>query len=197
MRSNAARCTQSRLCYSYVMHDIQTSIKGLVLARPDPTRDASFALSWFESPHGRETLLLMGNAEDEISPTSIEKEADTLTKFLELEKENKQLTWMIRYDNKTIGAAWLELESTDHVKSPAFHIMIGDKDYRGRGFGKAIMQEMIIYTRDVLKSKVLYSRHLTSNSKIARLNNKFGFVKDGKAYKDSNGLEFQNVKLGF
>lgn len=177
------------------MHDIHTSIDGLTLARPDTNRDAPFALGWFESPDGKETLLLMGNAEHKIGTPSMEEETKTINEFLILEKKHEQLTWMIRYDNKTIGAVWLELHDTKHLKSPAFHIMIGDKTYRGKGFGKAIMQEMISYARDILKSNILYSRHLTSNSRIAHLNDTFGFTKDSKPYKDEDGLEFQNVKL--
>lgn len=179
------------------MHDIQTSTNGLLLTRPDPDRDAPFAFDWFESPHGKETLLLMGNSAHKIKAPSLNEETSRIHDFLRLEKENKQLTWTIRYDGKTIGAVWLELQDTDNVKAPAFHIMIGDKSYRGKGFGRAIMQEMITYTKDILKSKVLYSRHLTSNSGIAHLNDTFGFVTDGAPYKDSDGLEFQNVKLEF
>lgn len=177
------------------MKDIRTSLDGLILVNPNPHRDAPFALSWFESPHGKETLMLMGNPEHKITTPTLEEEVDRIREFLKLEKENTQLTWVIRYDNKTIGAVWLELQDTDNVKSPAFHIMIGDKDYRGKGFGKVIIQEMINYARNILKSKTLYSRHLTSNSVIAHLNNTFGFTKDGTPYKDGDGLEFQNVKL--
>jgi RimJ/RimL family protein N-acetyltransferase len=176
------------------MHDIKTSVKDLVLTRPDPDRDASFALGWFESPYGKETLLLMGNTEVNLNTPSIEQETDRINDFLKLEKENKQLTWMIRYDDRTIGAVWLELQDTDHVKSPAFHIMIGDKNYRGKGFGKAIIQEMITYTKDTLKSTVLYSRYLTSNSGIAHVTKSFGFIDDGNPYRDNDGLEFQNIK---
>jgi RimJ/RimL family protein N-acetyltransferase len=139
----------------------------------------------------------MGNAEDKIDAPSIKEETDRINDFLKLEKENRQLTWMIRYNNRTIGAVWLELQDTDYVKSPAFHIMIGDKSYRGKSFGAAIMEEMITYTKDILKSPVLYSRHLTSNSGIAHLNKAFGFMKDGEPYQDDDGLEFQNVKLEF
>ncbi len=177
------------------MKDIRTSIDGLVLTRPDPNRDAPFALDWFESPYGKETLLLMGNPEHKISTPSLEEEIARIHDFLKLEKDNTQLTWMVRYNDKTIGAVWLELRDTDNVKSPAVHIMIGDKEFRGKGFGKAIIREMITYAKDVLKSKVLYSRHLTNNLGIAHLfNDTFGFIKDGKPYKDSDGLEFQNVK---
>jgi RimJ/RimL family protein N-acetyltransferase len=177
------------------MHNLRTSIKGLTLNRPDPDRDAQFALNWFESPNGKETLLLMGNTENKIGKPSLKEEVDRINEFLKLEEENIQLTWMIRYENITIGAVWLELQDTDHVKSPAFHIMIGDKKYRGKGFGKAITQEMINYTKDTLKSNTLYSRYLTSNSSIAHLTDAFGFIKDGEPYRDADHLEFQNVKL--
>ncbi len=177
------------------MQTIKTSIAKLVLVHPDAERDAPFALKWFTSPHGKETLLLMGNAEHTIEPPSLEEQVDIIKEFLEFEKQGKQLTWMIRYDNKTIGAVWLELQDTPYVRSPAFHIMIGNKAYRGKGFGKAIVQEMITYTKNTLKSKMLYSRHLTSNEAITRLNSYFGFRDDGPPYTGSDGLEFQNVKL--
>src|SRR5262245_20365468 len=145
------------------MYDIQTSIDDLMLTRPNPKRDAPFALSWFEMPYGKETLLLMGNPEHKLSTPTLKKETDRIQEFLKLEKENKQLTWMIRYNDKTVGAVWLELHDTEHVKSPAFHIMIGDKNYRGKGFGRAVIQTMINYVKDILKADTLYSRHLVSN----------------------------------
>jgi RimJ/RimL family protein N-acetyltransferase len=177
------------------MNTVQTSVHGLILAAPDVGRDAPFALSWFESPSGKETLLLMGNVEHEISIPSLKEEADRINDFLVLEKQHEQLTWMILYEDKTIGAVWLELEGTDHLNAPAVHIMIGDKDYRSRGFGKVIMQEMINYARNNLEAKVLYSRYLVSNEKIAHLTATLGFTKDGAMYKDGDGLEFQNITL--
>jgi len=177
------------------MKDILTQLEGLILVRPDPIRDAPFALSWFESSHGKETLLLMGNTENAIGVPTLSGETATLKEFIQLEKEHRQLTWMIRYNNKTIGAVWLELEDTKYVKSPAFHIMIGDKSYRGQGIGSAVIQEMIRYAQDTLKAKTLYSRHLTSNQAIAHLVASFGFANDGPAYIDDDGLEFQNIIL--
>lgn len=177
------------------MKNIQTPISGLILAHPVPSRDAPFALSWFESPHGKETLLLMGNPGHKITTPTIKEETARIYEFLRLEKENTQLTWMIRYHDTTIGAVWLELQDTDHVTSPALHIMIGDKNYRGRGFGKIVMREMIDYARNILKAKVLHSRHLVSNEGITHLNKSLGFIKDGQSYRDADGLEFQNVTL--
>ena len=87
------------------MSDLSTLIPELVLTSPVPDRDARFALSWFEAESGRDTLLKMGNAPDEITEPSLEDELATLEEFLTLENEGKQKTWMLRYGEITIGAA--------------------------------------------------------------------------------------------
>ena len=179
------------------MNDIQTSLDKLRLTRPDPERDAPFALSWFESSYGKETLLIMGNPESTIQPPTLENEKRILRDFLKLEKDNSQLTWMMRYDDKTIGAVWLNLKDTKYTRSPAFNIMIGDKAFRNMGIGKIVTQEMINYAKNVLHSEALYSRYLTNNVASAHLHAAFGFAMNGPAYNDNDGLEFQNVKLEF
>lgn len=177
------------------MHDMSTSFPGLTLIRPDPDRDAPFALTWFTSPGGKDTLLNMGNAESEIKEPSLERERAITREFLLLEEEGKQLTWMMQIDNITIGAVWIELAATDHVKSPAAHLMIGNSAYRGRGIGTASMRAMANYAHTTLGSPYLYSRHLASNTIVMKLNHKLGFEDDGSPYVESNGLVFQNVKL--
>lgn len=183
--------SESLFCYDYLM----SKQPDYSLVKPDPDRDASFALSWFSPLYGKETLLLMGNPEHSIKESTLDGEKETLIEFLELEKKRKQITWMIRVDEKTIGAVWIELEPTENVKAPAAHIMIGDIDYRGRGIGKSVMREMIEYSRNILKSQILYSRHLRSNDTIAVLMSSLGFVKDGEPCEDKDGLLWQNVKL--
>ena len=165
------------------------------LIKPNVDRDAPFALGWFKSDHGNQTLLLMGNAENEIKPSTLYNEKKTLKKFIELEKSNEQITWMIQTDNKTIGAVWIELKDDEFVKSPAVHMMIGDPKYRGKGIGKIIMSEMLKYIKEKLKSNIVYSRHLVNNKPVTALLDYFGFTNDGKSYIDINNLEWQNVKL--
>jgi len=174
---------------------IQTSIDELKLEEPDPIRDAPFALGWFEAPHGRETLLLMGNADHEISTPSLAGEQATLREFIDLKAQGKQLTWMIRIDNQTIGAAWIDLLENHSVKSPSIHLMIGAKEYRGRGIGKATMSALIEYVQTHIETPAIYSRHLTTNSVVAAMNRSLGFANDDIPYADENGLEWQNVKL--
>jgi len=177
------------------MHDIRTNNPDLVLTAPDPERDAPYAYNWFISKFGKETLLLMGNAENEIKPSTLGSETETLQSFIELEQENKQLTWMIRDKNKTIGAVWVELVDTPEVKSPAVHIMIGDKDYRGKGIGKTVIGNVIDYVDKDLNLHDIYSRHLATNESAKALLSSFGFLNDGDIYTDSNELTWQNVHL--
>ncbi len=176
------------------MSDLSTLIPELVLTSPVPDRDARFALSWFEAESGRDTLLKMGNAPDEITEPSLEDELATLEEFLTLENEGKQKTWMLRYGEITIGAAWIDLIENHGVKAPSVHIMIGDPSYRGKGVGKAAMNTMITYLKRN-GNDTIYSRHLVSNEAVTGLSRSLGFVPDEQSYIDENGLEWQNIKL--
>ena len=176
------------------MSDLPTSIPELVLTNPVPNRDASFALSWFEAESGKDTLLKMGNAPDEITEPSLEGEIATIEEFLTLENEGKQKNWMLRYGETTIGAAWIDLVENHGVVAPSVHLMIGDPAFRGKGVGKAAMNTMITYLKNNGNDTV-YSRHLVSNEAVTGLTRSLGFVPDGKSYVDENGLEWQNIKL--
>lgn len=166
----------------------------LTLTKPIPERDVVFAFAWFDSEYGRDTLLKMGNAPDEIAKPSFEDERSTLEDFLRLEDEGKQKTWMLRYDKVTVGAAWIDLVENHGVKAPSIHLMIGNPSYRGKGFGKATMESMINYLNEN-GNRIIYSRHLISNEAIIALSRSLGFAPDGQSYVDNNGLEWQNVKL--
>lgn len=165
------------------------------MAEPDPERDAPFALNWFLAPEGKRTLLSMGNPEHSIKSPTLEGEKETIRSFLELEKSGKQLTWMMRIDDKTIGAAWIELEQHGTVRAPSIHLMIGDVAYRGRGIGKGVMHFMTDYARSVLGADYVYSRNLVNNKKIAHINKTLGLVNDGEPYSDEDGLVWQNTKM--
>lgn len=165
----------------------------VTLVSPDPQRDAPFAYNWFESEHGRETLLLMGNSEKEIGTTTLQQQTEVFENFLILEKQVKQLTWSIRYNNITIGVVWIELVDTFDLSSPAIHIMIGDKKYRRQGIGKMVFNEAIQYIIRNLRERHIYSRHLVTNSDVAGLLKSIGFRDDGDTYYDHNNLQWQNV----
>lgn len=41
----------------------------------------------------------------------------------------------------------------------------------------------------------IYTRHLVHNTAVKRLNDSLGFVNDGDAYTDQNGLVWQHITL--
>ncbi len=167
----------------------------VLLLKPDVERDAPFALGWFSRAEGRQTLLSMGNAEDEIEEATLDGEKATIQEFIDLEKDGRQITRMIVVNGVTIGAVWIELFENHGVKSPSVHIIIGNPDYRGKGIGTSAMQSAIHYAIHELGATNVYSRHLLSNKGISAVNAKLGFKVDGDAYEDENGLVWQNVKL--
>ena len=173
---------------------MQPNRSDIQLLEPNVERDAPFALSWFERPEGHATLISMGNAESEIESPTLEGEKETLREFITLEKNGKQITRMIVVDNKTIGAVWIELFENHGVKLPSVHIIIGDPDYRGKGIGKSAMKAAIDYSKK-LKFKTIYSRHLSTNAPVSKLNDSLGFKNDGRPYKDENGLLWQNIRI--
>lgn len=168
---------------------------GIYLVVPEVERDAIFALDWFSRPEGKQTLLSMGNAEHEIGESTLDGEKATIQEFIDLEKDNKQITRMIVADGITIGAVWIELFENHGVKTPSVHIIIGNPDYRGKGIGTSVMQAAINYATDTVGAPNVYSRHLSSNKRILAVNEKLGFRADGSTYTDENGLVWQNVKL--
>ena len=174
---------------------LSTILPNLILIEPNPTQHAPVTIDWFEADYGRETLLLMGNAEHEIETPSLESEMQILQEFIDLENKNEQLTWMLQFDNRIIGVAWIELKENHNVRPPSVHLMIGDKSYRGRGIGKATMLALIKHIKNNLKTDAIYSRHLVSNSVVANMNRSIGFAYDGGSYMDKNMLEWQNIKL--
>lgn len=162
---------------------------------PNPDRDAPFAHSWFMRPEGRATLISMGNAEGEITESTLSGEREIMQEFLDLEAADKQITRVIVVDGVTIGVVWIELFENHNVKPPSIHIMIGNPDYRGKGIGRKSLQFAIDYMRANINHEAIYSRHLASNAPIATLLTSLGFKKDGDVYEDENGLVWQDVAL--
>jgi RimJ/RimL family protein N-acetyltransferase len=173
------------------MTELATDIPGLRLVAPDPDRDAPFAVAWFRGEQGRQTLQLMGNPDKTITPTSLEKEKQTLRSFLELATEGKQLTWMMRIADNTIGAVWVEFADTPYLPTPAISMMIGDVSMRGKGIGMATMKRVMEYLKEH-GTHTLYARHLLTNTVSAGLLAAAGFHNLAAPYED-DGLQFQNV----
>ena len=177
------------------MKTISTINPELTLVNPDPDRDTPFAIDWFAGEAGIRTLQLMGNADAEITTTSYEKEHQIIEEFLDLEEAGQQLTWAVRYRDKTIGAVWIELFDTAAIPAPAVSIMIGDVSVRGEGLGAATVSSVLYYLKTETRYTKAYARHLLNNTASKKLLSQLGFVEFGEPYAEKNGLRFQNVVI--
>jgi len=163
------------------------------LVKPNIDRDAPFAFAWFDRPEGKQTLLSMGNAENEITSPTLEGEIETLKSFISMEAEGTQTTRMIRIDNKTVGAVWVEWSENHDVQPPSIHVIVGDLAYRGKGVGTAALKKAIEMVYEQKPSTNIYSRHLVNNTSIANIMTDLGFTNDGALYTDANRLQWQNI----
>lgn len=148
-------------------------------------------VKWLEGTHGRKTLRLMGVADSDNEPTTLQEERKRISDFLTRED---QLNWMIEFDNHVVGAIWVDLEPAEYLPAPAVNIMIGDPEFRGMGIGSASTRAVVDYLEQSGAIKI-YSRHMVENTGSSRLLRDIGFVNFGEQYQDTDGLDWQNVSL--
>lgn len=170
---------------------LETINPAIQLIEPNIDRDSSLSLHWLEGELGRNTLSLMGLADEDNKASTLEKEHERIRDFIEKED---QLNWMIQLDGKVVGSIWVDLKPTQEVLAPAIHIMVGDVDARGRGVGMASLKAVADYLMQQ-GEEVLYSRVLVKNKVAAKLLEETGFELSGESYVDADGLEWQNATL--
>ncbi len=124
----------------------------------------------------------------------VKPDPSTDAEAVALEAENKRLTWFIQVGDKKVGVAWIDMEVSEYIDSPHVYVLV-DEVFRRRGIGTSVMKEMIKYAYCNLTSEILYSRHRIDDVMTEKLNKKVGFENDEKPYTDSDGHEWQNVKL--
>lgn len=170
--------------------NIETDTQLVRLIDPDVARDAQKGMEWLNSENGKETLVLMGVSEEDISETNLAAEEKRVKGFIEGED---QLNWAIEYDGQVVGAIWVDIKDTENLKSPSVHIMIGDASARGKGVGKSAALAVVEYLK-AQGHKEIYSRYMTANETSRHMLGQYGFKEDGEVYVD-DGVEFQNVVL--
>lgn len=169
---------------------LETTNPSVHLVEPELERDAQLGVQWLHGDIGRNTLQLMGVSDQDNKPTTLEKEKQRVTEFIE---KPDQLNWMIEYDRQVVGSIWVDLEPKDSVPSPAIHIMIGDPSVRGKGVGFSAVSKVAEYLKEQ-GNESIYSRHLTKNNGARTLLGTLGFKNMGEPYTDEYDLEWQNVK---
>lgn len=157
----------------------------------EPERDGRLAAGWINAPGGAQMLQLMGMLVPDDFTTTVDDEQNRLT---EIKDSPNELAWMVSYDNRVIGIVELHTKDVDGLSAPHLSIMIGAADIRGKGVGTEVIRQLIgIATAAGYKK--LYARALTRNVASHRMMMKAGFVLDGGAYIDDDGLNWQNYLL--
>ncbi len=174
-----------------IVPKLETNNPLIQLVEPDIERDPPLSLHWLEGELGRNTLSLMGVADEDNRASTLERECERIKDFIE--KDN-QLNWMVQLEGRVVGSVWVDLLSTEEVSAPALHIMIGDANARGCGAGSASVWAVADYLKQQ-GEEVLHSRRLVKNKVAAKLLEESGFELAGETYVDQDGLEWQNAAL--
>lgn len=169
--------------------NLETNNPNIHLVGPDIERDAPLSVEWLKGDIGRNTLRLMGVADKDNLPSTLEQEKARVKDFIE---NDDQLNWMITYQNEVIGSVWVDLKPSEYLQSPSVHIMIGSSEARGKGVGLSSMAAVVDYLEKQGHEQI-YSRYLTDNEGSKNLLAKLGFQEIGEPYTDEDNLEFQNA----
>jgi len=169
---------------------LATADPNLVLVPIDIERDARHGVEWLMGNNGRDTLRKMGVPDEYNHESTLRAERERLQKILDNPNE---LAWMIQLHDTVIGITEVHTDEFEGLAGPNIHIMIGDVTARGKGVGTAVLERVIDYLRSEKHFETIYSRHLTDNTASASLLAGLGFIDQGEAYRDNDGLEWQNV----
>ena len=98
-------------------------------------------------------------------------------------KDAQHLRWYhIKTDNKYIGAIWLEKTSTDDFA--VLGIFIADKDYRNKGIGARVIEEIIKNDLPHMHTNKILLRVRAENERAIKCYNKVGFIESRRYEKD-------------
>lgn len=176
------------------MHNLNTKNSDVKLVIPNVKRDAPISVGWLSGESGQQTMLLMGNAPQDIEPPTLKTEQQRIKDFI---NSTDQKTWMISFKNQIVGVIWADLKPTKYLPAPSVHIMIGNPNCRGKGVGKAAMGALIKHLQQDCACNKIYSRLLVGNKAAAALLTSFDFIDFGEPYSEPNGLLWQNVILTY
>ena len=100
-------------------------------------------------------------------------------------KDAQYLRWYhIKTDDKCIGAIWLEKALSDDFA--VLGIFIADKDYRNKGIGARVIQEIIKNDLPHMHTNKILLRVRAENERAIKCYNKVGFI-ESRRY-EKNGL---------
>jgi RimJ/RimL family protein N-acetyltransferase len=170
--------------------ELLTSDENIRLIEPDVERDAPLSFEWLSGEQGRHSQRLLGVAEKDIHPPTLDREEARVESFLDRED---QLVWMIEVAGDVVGAVEVNLADSEYVPAPWITIFIGDHSVRGGGIGTTVMRAVVSWLVLERSVDLIFARYRIGNETSAQMLLKLGFENDGEVYADHDGLEWQNV----
>ena len=143
----------------------------MIRIRKHTREDISYKLKWLSDPYVR---YLIGE-----KPNKKANLKEELKWFKDYEKKKNKKFFTI-CDNKTpIGFMGLSYIDKVNNNSDLF-IIIGDKNYRGKGFGRKVMMWLLDYGFKKLKLHKIKLQVMEKNTSAIRLYESLGFKNEGK-----------------
>ncbi len=170
---------------------LATTNSAVRLIKPNVKRDAPLSVRWLAGESGKATQYAMGVADQASKPSTFTREQKRIHNFIE---NKEQLTWMIEYNGKVVGAVWVDITASVYLSAPGIHIMIGDPSARGKNVGITSMLAVLEYLHHVQGYQAVYSRYRVDNLIAEHMNKKLGFEKRGTSYTDGDTITWQNVQ---
>ena len=97
--------------------------------------------------------------------------------FDNIHKDNSCKYWIIEYDEKKLGLASIT-GINETLKSCYWAFYLGDSSVRGAGIGAKVEYNIISYVFNKLKLNKLRCEVFTSNEKVIKMHEKFGFRRE-------------------
>ena len=146
--------------------EFQTIYSVNLLIRPLESRDLPLKVNWFNDPDISSTLIL-----DE--PLELDK---TIRWFEKIKNESSRIDWVIE-DKKNHPIGLISLVGIDRVqKSAEIFIVIGEKDYWGKGVMLEAETTAIKWAFDVLSLDKIWAHARADNIASIITMKKLGFM---------------------
>lgn len=148
--------------------------------KPHSRKDIIHRINWLNDP---EANLYIGDQ----TSTNLDEQNEWFDRY---EKDKNKIFFTIYDDDSPIG--FMGLSNINNPKGEAgLFIMIGEKEYRGKGVGRVCLQYLIDYASQKLKLARLTLEVLKDNLQAIRLYQKIGFLTE----KQSETEIFMSLKL--
>ena len=151
--------------------------------KPHSKKDIQLRLKWLNNKKAN-----IFAVDDPNSETTYEKEEKWFESF---EKNENKKFFTIYFDDKPIGFMGLTIKKDSNNEAGLF-IMIGEDDFRGKGYGKESLQYLINYAFKTLNLNKLTAEVNKKNIASIQLNKSLGFEITGES---DNELKFALNKV--